>query len=336
MSDELLDRLARENPVPGDLPMLAIEPVLRRLDEQPVPTDDAHTHRGKRARIAPPRRGRLRLPRGGTLTAVVATGVAVLVAGVAIVLLHHRATTMQTSVAPARSVPALDTVATLRSQLAILRRPQRVADRLPPWAVAAETRPNCSNCLNLAKLDSRDTRLLTRIHVQAPGGRGEVNERIYMIVGTPWATGKGHGQAFDGWRQTQRLRRAAHVSIVGFTGRVARNSSPFDELLTGSPEPMPARALNPRDVMLGRAVTVGVIPDGVTRVRWELANPGQKRPAIVYPKLHRNVATAPWTPAPRATALLNEQWLVSATWYDARGRVIASFHQSLARLDQRP
>lgn len=126
------------------------------------------------------------------------------------------------------------------------------------------------------------------------------------------------------------------MSIVGFTGRVAGNSSPFDLLLSGSPQPMPARALNPRDVMIGRAVTVGVIPDGITRARWELANPGQKRPAIVYPKLRGNVAIAPWTPAPRAPARLNEQWLVGATWYDAQGRVVASFHQSLAHLDQRP
>jgi len=243
---------------------------------------------------------------------------------------------VQNNVAPARPVPAPDTVATLRSQLVILRQPQRAADGLSPWAVAAEERPDCSNCLSLAKVENRDTRLLVRVHARAPGGHGEIDERIYLIVGTPWATAQRQGEPADGWRQAQRLRRAVHVSIVGFTGRVSGNSSPFDLLLSGSPQPMPARALNPRDVMIGRAVTVGVIPDGITRVRWELANPGQKRPTIVYPKLRGNVAIAPWTPAPRATGPINEQWLAGAVWYDAQGRVVASFRQSLAHLDQRP
>jgi hypothetical protein len=50
------------------------------------------------------------------------------------------------------------------------------------------------------------------------------------------------------------------------------------------------------------------------------------------PRLRDNVAVAPWTPAPRATGLINEQLLVSATWYDVHGHVLASFHDSLTRI----
>lgn len=336
MSDELLDLLARENPVPHELPLLPIEPLLARLIEEPDAAVDVHAPRDLGDGIARPRRAPLRLPQARTVTAIASMAVTVAVAGLAILFLHHRATTVPTEVPPTRPAAVSETVATLRSQLAILRRNQRASDRLPGSALAAEERADCSNCLNLVKVDTRTTRLLAKISVRAPNAPGEVNESIYLIVGTPSATAQRSGRPADGWRQTPGLRRTAHVSIVGFTGRVTQHSSPFDVLLSGSAQPMPARALNPRDVMIGRAVTVGVIPDGITRVRWELANPGQKRPAIVYPKLHGNVATAPWTPAPRWTALINEQWLVGATWYDAQGRVVASFHQSLAHLDQQP
>jgi hypothetical protein len=336
MSDELISRLARENPVPRELPMLPIEPVLVRLEEQPNAVIDGRAPNDLPDAVAPARRARLRLPRAGVAMAVVSMVVTLALGGLAIVVLHHRAATVQNQLPSVRPVPGPETVATLRSQLAILRRPQRASDRLPRWAAAAEERPDCSNCLNLAHMNERETRLLADISVRPPGAAHEVNERIYLVLGTPSATAQRHGQPVDGWRQASRLRRTVHLSIVGFTARVLGTSSPFDLLLNGSPQAMPAGALNPRDVMVGRAVTIGVIPDGITRVRWELANPGQKRAAIVYPKLRGNVAIAPWTPAPAATALLNQQWLVGATWYDAHGRAVASFHQSLAHLDQRP
>jgi hypothetical protein len=267
------------------------------------------------------------------------------VAALAIVLLGHRHTSSTTTVAPVRPASGPETIATLRSQLAILRRSQRASDRLPAWALAAEERPDCSNCLNLAKPIKRDTRLLTRIHVRSSSGHGKVDERIYLIVGTPSPTARWNGKPADGWQQAPRLRRAVHVSIVGFTGRVAGHSSPFDMLLNGSPQAMPARALNPRDVMIGQDVTVGVIPDGVTRVRWELANPGQQRPAIVYPKLHGNVATAPWTPAPgrppcatssgcsaRPGTTRNDTWLPAFT----RASLISTNGHERAQPRQRP
>jgi hypothetical protein len=130
--------------------------------------------------------------RGGSLTAAVATKMlTVFVAGVAIVFLHHRATPAPNSVPPGSLASDSGHGRDARSQLAILRRPQGTAERLAPWAVAAEKRPDCSNCLNLAKVDTRDARLLTMLQVRAPGGRGELNERIYMIVGMPTAAPRG-------------------------------------------------------------------------------------------------------------------------------------------------
>jgi len=78
-------------------------------------------------------------------------------------------------------------------------------------------------------------------------------------------------------------------------------------------------------VLITSLATVGVVPDGVTRVKWELDNPGQRTPTSVYPRVQGNVAIAPWTPAPRSTSLINDQFLTGATWYGADGRVIAHF-----------
>jgi hypothetical protein len=73
---------------------------------------------------------------------------------------------------------------------------------------------------------------------------------------------------------------------------------------------------------------------GTPREQWELSNPGQARPAIVYPAIHGNVAVARWTPAPRSTGLINEQWLLGATWYNAAGQVVASYQTTFAQLHQ--
>jgi hypothetical protein len=61
---------------------------------------------------------------------------------------------------------------------------------------------------------------------------------------------------------------------------------------------------------------------------------GQQKPVTVYPRVDGNLATAPWTPAPVSTRLLNEQYLVGATWYAPSGQVIASFRISMAQLNR--
>jgi hypothetical protein len=136
----------------------------------------------------------------------------------------------------------------------------------------------------------------------------------------------------SGWRQHGRTIEGLHLSLVGLTSQRLLEIRPPDELLNYSEKPMPADLLTPRDVMIASLATIGVVPDGVVRVKWELANPGQSKPVTVYPRVRGNVAIAPWTPAPRSTSLLNEQWLVGATWYGSDGRVIASFRGDLAHI----
>jgi hypothetical protein len=87
MSDELLDRLRRANPVPGRMPALPIEPVLARLDTEP--------HRS----LSASRRGSRRAVR--TLPAVASVAaVAVVVAVILTVGGHKRS--MRTAVSPPR------------------------------------------------------------------------------------------------------------------------------------------------------------------------------------------------------------------------------------------
>lgn len=279
-----------------------------------------------------PRPGyRLTVPSLGGLLAVAGTALAVAVAVLAIALLGHGRAPVTSPAAP-HPAPRANTLAGLRSELAIVRRPQSRADRIPAWGIAAEERQQCSNCLNVAKLISRETRLLATIRLPRSASADGRRERIYLVVGTvpaQWQNGR-----VSGWRQRGRAGHGLHVSLVGLTTKRSREAQPMDELLNYAELPMPAQALTPHDVMITSSVTIGVVPDGVTRVKWELANPGQTQPATVYPRVHGNVATAPWTPAPRSTSLINEQLLVGATWYAPDGHVIASFTDNLAQINK--
>jgi hypothetical protein len=284
--------------------------------------------------ISPARKIGFRPPAAGGVAAMLATAFAVVIALVAITSLRHTRTPAAPTLAPqTRPAPGANSLATLRSELAILRRPQRVADKLPGWGIAAEQREQCSNCLNLAKLIPTETRLLARVRLPSSHtGYGRGPERIYLVLGTvPSSWGNGR---ISGWRQHGRAIRGLHLSLVGLTGR-SHIAQPMDQLLNYAVNvPVPAELLSPRAVIITSFATIGVVPDGVTRVKWELDNPGQTKPIAVYPRVHGNVAVAPWTPAPRSTALINEQLLVGATWYGADGHTIAGFSDSLARLNK--
>lgn len=282
-----------------------------------------------------PARGRcLRLPSLGGVVAIVATGFAAGVAVLALIVLGHARTPATQTIAPVtQPAPEASSLAALRAELAILRRPQRASDKLPRWETAAEEREHCSNCLNVATLIPRETRLLATIRTP-PGESGRIAERFYLVVGnvpSDWGTGLA-----SGWRQRGRAIEGPHLSLVGFTVQRSPFVQPADELLNYSGSPMPAGLLTPRDVMITSRATVGVVPDGVTRVQWKLANPGQRKAVTVYPRVHGNLALSPWTPAPPSTGLLNEQWLVGATWYGPGGRVIASCSIDLAQIDKGP
>ena len=293
-------------------------------------TTDVYVPPGLLDGIAPSGRRRPRVPSAGGLFSGLAAVTAVVVAAVAIVLLGHGRTPNIPAVAPPTAGPT--TLIELRTELSVLRRPQRATDRLPAWGVAAEQRVNCSNCLNVSKLLARQSRLVTTIELPATDRADGRGARVYLVLGTV-ARAWQHGLA-SGWHQGEKAGRGLHLSLVGLTTKRSREAQPTDVLLNYAGLPMPAPALTPRDVLITSRASVGLVPDGVTRVKWELANPGQTSPVAVFPRVRGNVATAPWTPAPRYTSLINEQLLVGATWYGPDGRVIARFSVSMAEINR--
>jgi Anti-sigma-K factor rskA len=117
MSDDVLDRLRHENPVPGSMPSLPIEPILRRLGDGP--------HRAPTRR-----RPRLRMER---FAAGISVLVALAVGGLAFALLgNHQHAAKPSSGASPQALPDVQSAATLNQLLdsfAVLRRPQTKADR---------------------------------------------------------------------------------------------------------------------------------------------------------------------------------------------------------------
>jgi hypothetical protein len=283
--------------------------------------------------ISPARTRAFRLPSFGGAVALLATASALLIAALAVTSLgRKRAPTAEPAGRPAQPTLGPTSLAALRSELAILRRPQAAADRLPAWGIAAAERQDCSSCLTVPKLIPKETRLLATIRPPRSGAGSEPgSERVYLVVGTV-PRGWGDGR-LSGWRQHAGAIGGIHLSLVGLAGPRSGQAQPMDELLNPVDLPMPARASTPRHVMITRFATIGVVPDGVARVKWELTNPGQAKPITVYPRVRGNVAIAPWTPAPRYTQLVNEQFLAGATWYASDGRVIAWF-SDLAQINK--
>jgi hypothetical protein len=280
-----------------------------------------------------PKRPHLRAPSLGSVVVVGASALTLVLTLLAIAVLSHGRGLPSATVSPATQPGSrATTLAALRSELAVLRRPQQRADRLPAWGITAEQRQMCSNCLNVAKLVRHETRLLATIHLSRSAHADGRRERVYLVVGT--VPQRWQNTIFSGWRQRGAAGHGLHLSLVGLTTSRSREAQPQDELLNYAELPMPAQALTPHDVLITTYATIGVVPDGVTRVKWRLANPGQRHPATVYPRVHGNLATAPWTPAPRSTRLVNEQLLVGATWYGADGRVIASFADNLEQINK--
>jgi hypothetical protein len=251
--------------------------------------------------------------------------VTLVVAGLAIVLLGGRGQGNQAASPSNQAANTPDTVASLRAQLAVLRRPQTPADHAPGWAITAEEHPHCANCLTVDNVKLGQTRLLITIPLHQRSDRPG-RQRVYLLLGSI-------PRGASGWRQHGAAKTGVHVDLLVLPTRGRRLDVPLTPF-NYSDQPLPAAALTPRNVVISLTATVGVIPDGVTRVKWELSNPGQTHPAIVYPAIHGNVAIAPWTPAPRSTSLINEQWLLGATWYNATGQVVASYQTTFAQLHQ--
>ena len=233
---------------------------------------------------------RVRPARGGLVLALSVASVVAVVA-VALVALRHRAPV-------ASEAGARNGLSALESKLAVLRRSQTAADRT--YLAFTGRRGTVGSRGVIAGL----SRLATTITTPA-GGR----VRAYLLV-----------RNLPG--QSPARRGPDYVSVVAFDPRGQ---------LQGAVSTAVGAALAPNDVGSGRwvpgagresfaGVSVGIVPDGVTRVRWTFSGAGfgvlHPRASTVYPDVHGNVAIAP--------IRAGQGPLVGAVWYGAGGRVIAS------------
>lgn len=191
----------------------------------------------------------------------------------------------------------------LISRLAVLRRPQRVSDRLPAIAAAM------LHHLHVG-FDPSLTRLAT---ATSAGSASTARLDVYVIV-TGGVASPGHSFASV---RTVLVAVSPHGRYeVSPSGLSAPSAAAFAQ-----------NVATPTDVAGQSGIQVGIVPDGVARVKWVLSQfPTSTAPPVtVYPRVQSNVAIA--------TGVFGGWQLASATWYGASGRVITSFSR-LGRIDR--
>lgn len=228
---------------------------------------------------------------GAALATAVVLALAVAVG--AIIAVGHRGSHPSRVAPSARSDPAQ----ALMSILAVLRRPQTVADRTLPDAVGR-------HLSNVFGSDVRVVPGLSRLVATLRGNGLSRGVRVYFVVvtspgGRPdklvevmW---RGMGGGIGGLSSASELYRPPSaipgVGVVSATGRAYYWSS--------------------------------IVPDGVSSVRWVFKTRPTRttpaKPVPVYPAIGNNLATAPVSIHPTTSA-------VHVTWYDRRGRVLATFY----------
>jgi len=234
---------------------------------------------------------------GGWVAAVVSTAVVV---AVVIVIGAVGHTPHASAPGSAVSIPERGLV----SRLALLRRAQRASDRLPAADTAFLRRHHVD-------FDPELTRRAATIYA---GPAGTTRLAVYVIVDAGVGRRPGNSFAFlrtvlvEISREGRRL-----LSPPGFT---APSAAAFAQ-----------QVAPPTDVAGQLGVQIGIVPDGVTRVKWVLSSfpASTAAPLTVYPRVENNVAIA--------TGVLGDRQLVSATWYGAGGRVISSFSR-LGQIDR--
>lgn len=282
--------------------------LLNRL--QSAPTFGFERHPGLPSRLV------------GALALVVSAAVVVLV--VALAVPGHRG-------APSTGMPTVpagspDSARSLVARMAVFRRPQTAADRLPA-SVSAQLMNTAFHSVAIPSL----TRLAATFNGGAQRPRGE---SIYVVVGT-------YGHHVDLATAVVVTGAAGHRYLVTppevveeqtaiQTGGLTPSAVAADNsyVLCGSTwckgEPLPG----------GKGVTVAVVPDGVTRVKW-VFNRVIRRfrrpsgpPMTVYPRVENNLAVS--------NAVSGVGGLVSATWYGANGEVIKPLIAPLPPTPRRP
>ncbi len=251
----------------------------------------------------PRRQPAFRPPSGvGGAVALVASIAVVAAVVVAFVSLGGRSS--PTGVAP---VPA-GTPAGARAlvaRMAVLRRAQAAADRLPV-SVSAQlgTGPKGMLPFRFPIIPS-----LTRLAATINAGAGPLAAvDIYVVVGRPG------GYPADIVTTLAVAGRAGHRYLLGIPDVEDVQTAVATGGLTGGAVGSAGSANGTR------GVNAGVVPDGVTRVKWVFRFAGG-RSVTVYPKVESNVAVS------RAAG----PGVSSATWYGPGGRVIASYNERAQR-----
>jgi hypothetical protein len=196
--------------------------------------------------------------------------------------------------------PAASGSAALVKRLAVLRRAQTPADRTYPPYLAQRGRSGRAGVI--MKL----TRLAATVSTPTVG-----QVRVYVTV-----------RRLPARRIYSPARTGADaVSAVAVAGHGANGSGPITATMLDMPNAVggglasPGAGLDPN-----RGVTVGIVPDGVTRVKWVFSGAAfgvtRPRPLTIYPRVQSNVAVAAVKPS--------QGPLVHATWYGPTGQAIAS------------
>ncbi len=246
------------------------------------------------------------------LTPALAVAVAAVVAVVAVTSLGRRAPASRGTLSP---VPVA--ARRLVSRLAVLRRPQRRPDVLPRWAVQ-----QTESLSHQAKVIAGLSRLVGSVHLGQYG-----NARVYLVVETPprFPVHRKH----PGYPLlSPRLGDVASIAFVGaFREEAAINGPTVAAGAQGTAATPRGLTAAPSQVSYLWGTVAGIVPDGVTRVKWVFGGPGTGTPQlVVWPRVRDNVAIGRLPVLGRV--------LRGATWYTRSGRVLTRFSRSEAVAQQ--
>lgn len=273
-------------------------------------------------RCAPAARPRsvVRLPAGAGGAVALLASIAVVVAIVAVAFVslgHGRSSPTGASSVPAPTPPG---ARALVAQLAVLRRPQTPTDRLP---VSLSPLISSGGGFSFRIIPG-----LTRLAATIDAGSGPLSSvDIYVVVGAR------AGVHADIVTTLAVAGPSAHRYLLSLPDVVDEQTA----IATGDLTPtavseagqirVESRNTHPVNTLTGQSgVRLGVVPDGVTRVRWVLgpapqgllprnhSHRGSASHVTVYPQIKNNVAVA------KASGL---KQFSTATWYGRNGRVIA-------------
>lgn len=309
MTDDVIERLRRLDPVPERLPPPPLQPLLLRLERWPDgPTAAGLTvvARGRRRRI----------PSSGALVTVFSVFVAVVIAVGALALLGDRGRAPQTR-ATSRASLATPGRRELIAMLGVLRRPQTKAD-IDPWLVRFIRQRDS----RMGLVGTPDVPLMRRVTTSW-------GENLYLIALKPPSASALHATWERMGRPRPPLRQFVARNDVETLGLFTSNGgggsqTAADIQYLGSDAFEGAHAAGLSPAQGGYQYLIRVVPDGVAKVvfvvrghlgRVEPGIPANPPPATVAVTVHDNVAAARIKrkgPAGRFEAI----------WYATNGRAL--------------